>query len=198
MSQLRQGSGVRQLPKPLDGRDQAALRAEPAKGPDPGERASDAGVRLHALLEVEQGHKGCLARSAAVGGEPAVLWANLVAPALRAAPDDCARRPADSGCAVCSCTLSGLRVGRPTRTTWFASGAGLDRPRVGCALSSPPGRLSSAQFPESRHLLSIASMHGDLRNSEVLGTCPQLLRLSDQLGCHDLQFGRQPNRGHRG
>ena len=34
MSQLRQGTCVRQLPEPLDGRHQAALRSEPAEGPD--------------------------------------------------------------------------------------------------------------------------------------------------------------------
>ncbi len=35
MPQLRQGTGVRPVPKPLDGRHQAALRPEPAEGADP-------------------------------------------------------------------------------------------------------------------------------------------------------------------
>ncbi len=61
VSQLRQGTGVRPEPQPLDGRDQAALRPQPAEGQDHGRGRSAARVRLHPLPESRQGHQGRLA-----------------------------------------------------------------------------------------------------------------------------------------
>ena len=56
--QLRQGAGVRPQPQPLDGRHQAALRSEPAEGPDHGRLRPAARLRVHALPESRQGHQG--------------------------------------------------------------------------------------------------------------------------------------------
>src|ERR1700677_571812 len=61
MSQLRQGPRVRPESQPLDGRDQAALRSEPAKGQDPRGQGAQACVRVHALSQSRQGHEGAIA-----------------------------------------------------------------------------------------------------------------------------------------
>ncbi len=62
VSQLRQGAGVRQQPQPLDGRDQAPLRPEPAEGADPRRQGAQARLRMHALPQSGQGPEGHVAR----------------------------------------------------------------------------------------------------------------------------------------
>ncbi len=57
---LRQETRLRQPPEPLDGRYQAALRAEPPARPRPPRRQGAAGVRLHALPQGRQGSEGAL------------------------------------------------------------------------------------------------------------------------------------------
>ena len=70
MSQLRQETGLRPVPQPLDGRDEAPLRAEPAEGPDPGERSPAARLRLYSLPQVQQGHQGRLRRRGGASRRP--------------------------------------------------------------------------------------------------------------------------------
>src|SRR6187402_3647960 len=60
MPQLRQGTGLWPLPKPLDGRHQAPLRPEPPKGEDPRERPPPAHLRMHAVPQGGQGNQGGL------------------------------------------------------------------------------------------------------------------------------------------
>jgi hypothetical protein len=75
MPQLRQGTRVRSVPKPLDGRHQAPLRPEPPKGPDPRERPPPPCLRVHPLPQGRQGHQGRLERRKAArkGGESEAL-----------------------------------------------------------------------------------------------------------------------------
>src|SRR5258708_4204021 len=60
MPQLRQGTGVREQPQPLDGRHQAALRSKPAEGPHPRGQHAQARLRVHALPESGEGDEGSL------------------------------------------------------------------------------------------------------------------------------------------
>src|SRR3954447_9149186 len=62
LTQLRARSRFRSEPQPLDARHQAALRSEPAEGPDLRRRRPASRVRLHALPQGRQGHQGRLAR----------------------------------------------------------------------------------------------------------------------------------------
>src|ERR1035437_5285729 len=80
MSQLRQGSGIRAEPQPLDGRDQAPVRPEPAEGADSRRQGPAARIRVHALLESGQGHQG------PVGPPNRVTLATLASPTRPAAP----------------------------------------------------------------------------------------------------------------
>src|SRR5215216_834842 len=70
LSLLRQAPGLRPEPLALHGRHQAALRREPAEGPDRRARRSQARLRLHALPQGRQGHEG-LARP--VVADPSLL-----------------------------------------------------------------------------------------------------------------------------
>src|SRR3954463_15130390 len=63
VSQLREGSRLREQPQPLHGGDQAPLRPEPPEGADPRRQDAAPGVRLHALPQGRQGHQGRLARA---------------------------------------------------------------------------------------------------------------------------------------
>src|SRR5215212_4289735 len=72
LSLLRQAPGLRPEPLALHGRHQAALRREPAEGPDRRERRSQARVRLHALPQGRQGHEGLAAPSPLVA-DPSLL-----------------------------------------------------------------------------------------------------------------------------
>src|SRR5919108_183078 len=62
LSLLRQASGLRPEPLALNGRHEAALRREPAEGPDLRRRRSQARLRLHPLPEGGQGHQGLAGR----------------------------------------------------------------------------------------------------------------------------------------
>ena len=53
---LREEARLRQQPKPLDGRHEAAVQPEPPAGPDDARRQGDARLRLHALPQGRQGH----------------------------------------------------------------------------------------------------------------------------------------------
>jgi hypothetical protein len=55
---LREEALVRPSPEPLDGGDQAPLRPEPPARPHRRGRHAEACVRLHALPEERQGHRG--------------------------------------------------------------------------------------------------------------------------------------------
>src|SRR5215212_5866604 len=82
LSLLRQAPGLRPEPLALHGRHQAALRREPAEGPDRRERRSQARVRLHALPQGRQGHEGLAAPSPAVADPSLVRFRTVVEGAL--------------------------------------------------------------------------------------------------------------------
>src|SRR5438067_3594710 len=65
---LRKEAGVWQQPQPLDGRHQAALRAEPAADPDPAGRLADSGVRLHPLPQERPRHQSGLSAAVRLDG----------------------------------------------------------------------------------------------------------------------------------
>ena len=67
MSRLRQGSGVRAQPQPLDGREQAALQPEPPEGADRRRRHSPPRLRLHPVPEGRQGGQSRLAHRLGIG-----------------------------------------------------------------------------------------------------------------------------------
>src|SRR5438105_14839607 len=57
---MREGSLLRSQPQPFDGRDEAALRPEPAARSDKRQRHAAPGVRLHAVPEGGQGNESPL------------------------------------------------------------------------------------------------------------------------------------------
>jgi hypothetical protein len=57
---LREEAGLRSQPEPLHGGDEAPVQPEPPACPRPPEREGDAGIRLHALPQGQQGSKGHL------------------------------------------------------------------------------------------------------------------------------------------
>src|SRR5438105_10241823 len=57
---MREGSLLRSQPQPFDGRDEAALRPEPAARSDKRQRHAAPGVCLHAVSEGGQGNESPL------------------------------------------------------------------------------------------------------------------------------------------